>query len=538
MLLKFTPLLSMLVLALRARAAHTFDIAHVASDLSVLSATRANFMGSAASEFVDSNTSPCPSNILEAFFQLYLKRMPTRAEVASASSPFGYVKIGKAVSNEFMATTYPSIVDGSALKNKVFALIGASSGWGFTAAVLLAQYGATVYSCARTAAVFEGSKATSMASYKDYEAELARTQTYFNSHKTVNGYVQRYYPMYSGLLEVDPKVYANIHFSQCDVRDTSSLTTFFRSVKAHASHHLDGVFLIASTYGSVNGVPRGTAITQQSPAGLESWTVPAPMSIERVIDNTRNRSAPQVLESPLLTMTTGETNAIEALTQVYGLAKARSVRFVLTGSFTSTSIGENFVAHASPLWGQYVASRKVTMIRYESWINAGFNMSIIMPGGALTPLNGPVWGQFLPGQTAYTPFMSRLPVAVPGGYNFVESSRMYQRIFNSSAGWNHGFPFPDVSTATMVPIMAATKRDHVGMRQMYMVNLLASGNVRTSNSVQPGGVAATDAWMHKIGTCATLDATATADIEAVMQAEYGKFGPGPLYLHQAGAPPF
>ena len=300
MLLKFTPLLSMLVLALRARAAHTFDIAHVASDLSVLSATRANFMGSAASEFVDSNTSPCPSNILEAFFQLYLKRMPTRAEVASASSPFGYVKIGKAVSNEFMATTYPSIVDGSALKNKVFALIGASSGWGFTAAVLLAQYGATVYSCARTAAVFEGSKATSMASYKDHEAELARTQAYFNTHKTVNGYVQKYYPMYSGLLEVDPKVYANIHFSQCDVRDASSLTTFFRSVKAHASYHLDGVFFIASTYGSVNGVPRGTVLTQQTPAGLASWTVPAQMSVERVIDNTRNRSAPQVLELSLI----------------------------------------------------------------------------------------------------------------------------------------------------------------------------------------------------------------------------------------------
>jgi len=515
------------------------DIGQIHSELRLLASTRANFMGTAASQFVDSNTSPCPSNILEAFFQLYLKRMPTRAEVASASTPYGYVKIGKYVMDKFMATTYPSIVDGSALKNKVFALIGASSGWGFTASVLLAQYGATVHSCARTAAVFEGSKSTSMASYADYEADLARTDAYFEKHKTVDGYVQKYYPMYSGLLEVPSHVYDKIHFSECDVRNASSMVRFFRSVEhAHPSHQLDGVFFIASTYGSVNGVPRGTVITQESSLGLKSWTAPGPISSEKVVAATRNRSAPQILESPLLTMTTGETNAIDALIQVYGLAKARSVRFVLTGSFTSTSTGENFVAHASPFWGEYVGSRKVTMIRYESWINGKFNMSLIMPGGALTPLNGPVWGQFLPKQTAYTPFMSRLPVVVRGrGYNFVESARMYQKIINSYAGWNHAIPLPDVSTATMVPIIAATSRDYVGMRQVYIVhNLRAMGNTRTYDSVQPGGVGATDAWMHKIGSCAILDATATDDVESVMQADYGKFGPGPLYIHQGGAP--
>jgi hypothetical protein len=172
-------------------SASDVSFSDVTSQLGTLTATRANYMGSAASQFVDSNVSPCPSTALEALFQTYLKRMPTSPEVASASTPYGYIKVAEPMINEFMMTNYPSIVDGTALGGKVFAMVGGSSGWGFTASVLLAKYGATVYSCSRTASVFDGSKAAAMASYDDYDSDLAAGAAYYAAHGTMKGYVQK-----------------------------------------------------------------------------------------------------------------------------------------------------------------------------------------------------------------------------------------------------------------------------------------------------------------------------------------------------------
>ena len=516
------------------------DLGTLTSKLDTLSATRANFMGTAASQFVDSNTQPCPSNVLEALFQIYLKRMPTDDEVRRANSSYGYVRISEDVANAFMAKNYPSIVDGKALAGKVFAIIGGSSGWAFTASILLVKYGAkAVYSCARTAAVFEGSKKAAVGSYDEYEADLAKTDAYFSKHGTVSGYTQKYFPMYSGIMGVDPAVFDKIHFSECDVRIASSMTSFFEGVKEKAAGQLDAVFFVASTYGSVNGVPRGTVIEQVSTVGPQSWTAPVSRSDQEVIASAPDRSAPQIDESPYLTMTWGEKNAIDALISSYGLERAKRTRFVFTGSFTSTSAGENYIAHAtSPLWSEYVGSKKITMMRYISFPSSGFDVAIIMPGGALTPLNGPVLGQFLHNSSAYSPFVSRMPTVLPGGkgYDFVESGRMYQKVFGSVEGWNNGMPFPEVTTATMVPIVAASSAQGLGVRQLYLTNLLATGFERTYDVEQPGGVGATEAWTRKIGTCAVLDAGATADVEATMQAEFNIFGPGPLCLHHEGGP--
>jgi len=521
-------------------SASNVSFSDVTSQLGTLTATRANYMGTAASQFVDSNASPCPSTPLQALFQTYLKRMPTSAEVASASTSYGYIKVAEPMINEFMTTNYPSIVDGTALGGKVFAMVGGSSGLGFTASVLLAKYGATVYSCSRTASVFEASKAAAMASYDNYESDLAASAAYYAAHGTMKGHVQKYFPMYGGLMNVSSGVLDKIHFSVCDARSKSSILDFFGRVNTAESGKLDGVFFVAGTYGAVNGLPKGAVVSQVASVGPQSWTARGAQSLEEVMNRAPNRSVPQIEESPFMTITIGEMNTMESIIETYGLTKAKSTRITITGSVSGTSLGNLMVALSTPnshYWAEYLGARKNTMIRYESWLNAGFDIRTVLPGSTLSPLNGPVYGQYIGNHTALSPFVSRMPTTVTGGYDFVESARIYQNF--TTIVWNvfGVIAYPEVTTAAMIPIAAASSKTGLGLKQFFVGKLDTPAQPTTYRSVQPGGVAASAAWKHKIGACAILDASATADVEAVMQAEWNIFGPGPLCLMQGGSGP-
>ena len=121
------------------------------------------------------------------------------------------------------------------LEGKVYACVGCSSGVAFQTAILLAQRGAVVHACARTASVFDATKASALKSaYMDPMP----------------------WPGYEGQVGVDASVFDRIHFRECDVRIGSkawaqsarfgidpnrSMEAFYDSIGATGSGRLDGV---------------------------------------------------------------------------------------------------------------------------------------------------------------------------------------------------------------------------------------------------------------------------------------------------------
>jgi len=517
-------------------SAKNVDLSFLSSKLDRMHLERANDMGTVASQFVDLNR-PCVSNPLEGLFQIYLKRMPTDDEVRRANSSYGYVRISEDVANAFMAKNYPSIVDGTALAGKVFAIVGGSSGWGFTASILLAKYGAkAVYSCARTAAVFEGNKKAAVGSYDEYEADLAKTDAYFSKHRTLSGYTQKYFPMYSGIMGVDPAIFDKIYFSECDVRIASSMVSFFERVKEKAAGQLDAVFFVAGTLGSANLMPRDSVVNLSISVGPQMWTVGGSRTVEQVIALAPNRSSPQIEESPLITQMWGEKNSIDGVVAAYGFEKAQTTRFVFGGSFASTSYGINFAVYTYPLWHEFVSSKQSTMIRYASWLQAGFNIGIIMPGFVLTQNIASVCSVSIENQTAFSPFINRMPTVVNKGYNFIESARIYQQMVQPAWYYFGTVGYADVIVATIVPIAASSSKRGFGIKQVFTSNVNYEPPIRSYSGVQSGGLGMTDAWIQKIGSCASPSAKATEDIETTILTEFNIFGPGPLCLHHQGGP--
>ena len=498
------------------------DITDLERKVSLLSGSTANTLGTHTSRFVDMNTKQCPQTLLQGMFQTYLKREPTAQETAHAKSPIGLQKVAPQMMEEFMQTNYPDIN----LTSKVFAIVGASSGWGFTGAILLARYGARVHTCARTASVFEGGKSTAQATYEEYEAYIASSQTYFEAHGNLYGYVHNYYPMYSGLLNVSSATFDNIVFTECDTREPSSMNAFYQRIYDSENGNLDGVFQNPGLWGMANGFPHGSTFSVNASV---NYTTGHYQTHAQIVQSAPNRGVGVAMESMETTERYGQMVSMDALISVYGMSKAKQTRFTLATSVLARSFGDMASAIYGFSLGDYISIKQASHIRNTIWARAGYNTAVIMPNGLGNSLNGMIASDFGV-NTTYNILDSRLPTGTAGSYAHKESARVYELLMQNA--WSvYGVTFlPEITLSVAIPIIASSSSGPgLGVRQIQQGNIAYTTSAYVTPPHQPF---MSTAWKNKVGTCHLLDSSSSLETDGLVAAEHNMYGPGPEIVLQ------
>jgi NAD(P)-dependent dehydrogenase (short-subunit alcohol dehydrogenase family) len=161
----------------------------------------------------------------------------------------------------------PGAVGAGSLAGKQYIVAGMSSGYGFMAAVQLAQAGANVYGFARSSNVFLAHKNSAL------ETQWSNTMPW---------------EQYNGPIKVPAAVFSNIYFSECDIRSMSNLTTFYEQF----NHLNDNGTPVSGLKGTIDGIVVTAGCHGNTPLlsfGAPSWMADSYVDIAEDIAATPHR---------------------------------------------------------------------------------------------------------------------------------------------------------------------------------------------------------------------------------------------------------